>query len=173
MVKTIYLLRHAKSSWKDPSLGDFDRPLNKRGRTAAKAMAKELQRSGIAPDVILCSSARRTQETLLYLLKRLPERIRVDCTDALYLASPKDMLERLKALPSSVNSVMLIGHNPGLAELALVLASTKSDHQALDRLTAKYPTGALAVFSGPGNWTDLTKGQASLDAFICPRDLDQ
>ena len=165
---TLHLLRHAKSSWKtgDP---DHERPLSGRGRRAAKAIRRHLQEQGIEPELVLCSSARRTRETL--------ERIEsaVGAADVriereLYGASSHALLDRLRALPDAVGSVMLIGHNPALEQLALQLARPGPERQQLEE---KFPTAALATLEfGASNWSGLAPGTAELTGFVRPRDLE-
>ncbi len=170
-VKTIYLLRHAKSSWDDPGLADFDRPLDERGRKAARLIRAHLQAAGIRPDLVLCSAARRTRETLERLgeaLAGLPTSIE----PGLYETTSPRLLERLRALPDAVGSVMVIGHNPGLERLAATLAGDGGEARALERLQAKYPTGALATLTAEAaRWSELAAGACRLEAFVRPADL--
>ena len=119
---TLYLLRHAKSSWSDATLVDHERPLSPRGRRDAKRIADHLLRLGIVPALVLCSTARRTRETL-ELVGRALDAATVSLESELYAASATTLLERLHAVPEEVGSVMLIGHNPGLEHLALLVAS--------------------------------------------------
>jgi phosphohistidine phosphatase len=121
-VHTVYLLRHAKSDWSDQTLPDHARPLAPRGRRDAKRIAKHLRRRGIAPMLVLCSSAERTRETL-ELVRPALGGAPVQIEDGLYAAANEELLERLRVLPEQSASVPVIGHNPGLQELALVLAT--------------------------------------------------
>jgi phosphohistidine phosphatase len=168
-MKTIYLLRHAKSSWKDETLADYDRPLAGRGRKAAKAMAKHMAAAGVAPALVLCSSARRTRDTLERVRPGLGGDPRVEFEDELYGAGARELIARLSEVAESVPSVMLIGHNPGLEDLALSLAA---GGERLDELRAKFPTGALATLDFEGSWADLGPGSAELAAYVLPRELD-
>ena len=167
-MRTLYLGRHAKSSWSDPTLPDFERPLARRGRRDAKRVAAHLRRCGIEPALILCSSAARTRETLELLRPALGEaRIRIE--DELYARSGDGLRERLRAVDDAVDSVMVIGHNPGLQDLALALASTGAE---LERLQVKFPTGALATLAVPrATWSELAAGDAELAAYVVPRQL--
>lgn len=169
-VKLLYLLRHAKSSWDDPALADHERPLAPRGRRAAARIAEHLSSQGIRPALILCSSSRRTRETLepvAAVLPDVPTQVEAD----LYGAGEGTLLERLHRLPGPADSVLLIGHNPGLQDLALALAGG-GDAETLARLRAKMPTAALATLSAPvTRWRDLTPGGAALAAFVVPREL--
>jgi phosphohistidine phosphatase len=168
-VKTLYLLRHAKSSWKDEALPDHERPLAGRGRKAAKRVAEHMAAEGIAPALVLCSSARRTRETLDRVLPGLGGDPKVEIEDALYGAGAGKLLERVRGVPPEVPSVMLIGHNPGLEELAVSLAG---EGERLADLRAKYPTGALATLVFPESWEDLRPGAAELAGFVKPRELE-
>jgi phosphohistidine phosphatase len=169
-MRRVYLLRHAKSSWKDSSLADRDRPLAGRGRRAAAAIADHLEAEGIHPDLVLCSPARRTRETLERVETALGDRVEVRFEEALYGASEVELLARLRALPPEVSSVMLIGHNPGLEDLALALASTGD---GLARMREKYPTGALAMIDLPADeWDAIEADTGELVAYVRPRDLD-
>lgn len=165
------LLRHAKSSWDDSNLDDFDRPLNERGRAAAQIMGKALKELPFAPQLILCSPAKRTRETLQLVAPRLRgPPAEVDFDDRLYLTSPDALYGRLKAVPIDAKSVLMIGHNPGLHGLALMLMGT-GDAKSISRLEDKLPTAALAVFTFPQvAWRDLIPAAGRLEAFITPRD---
>jgi phosphohistidine phosphatase len=171
-MKTLLLLRHAKSAWSDPRLDDHDRPLNGRGERAAKAMADHIVRQGPRPDLILCSTAMRTRQTLAPLVKRLEGPVPpIALENGLYLASEDALLGRLQAVADDVPTVLLIGHNDGIGQLAADLAGD-GPSEALASLRAKYPTGALAVLRAPdGPWSDLKLGSATLLEFVRPRDL--
>jgi phosphohistidine phosphatase len=168
-MKRLYLLRHAKSSWKDTSRPDRDRPLAARGRRAAKAIASHLHEQRIEPELVLCSAARRARETLDRIEAALgTPAIRVE--GDLYAASADALLERLRSVPDKVGSVMLIGHNPALQELALTLAR-RSD--SVRELEAKYPTAALATLIVlVESWEELDRETAELVALVRPRDLE-
>lgn len=170
-VKLVYLLRHAKSSWGDRSQEDHARPLNARGRAAADRIGKFLARRKELPDLILCSSARRTQETLERVQRRLDAQPAVEIERALYLASGDALLERLRELPEEVERVLLVGHNPGIGEFAKRLAR-EGPAELRERLGEKFPTGALAIIrlSAP-RWIGAAQG-GRLEAFVCPRDLE-
>jgi len=162
-MKRILLLRHAKSSWDDPSLPDRERPLAPRGRRATERIARHLAQTDLRADLVLCSSARRTRETLEGLGDALGQ-AETSFEDALYAASDEELLERLRALPEEVERVALIGHNPGLHDLAVDLTRA-------GRKLERYPTGALAVLDVGGPWSDLGSGRAKLVAFVTPKDL--
>jgi len=172
-MKTVYLLRHAKSSWKDELLDDLERPLGKRGRAAAMAVGLHLAQAGIVPDQVLCSSAKRTRETLEAVQSAAGAALPARFEKGLYLAEAPTLLRRLRRLNDSLASVMLIGHNPGLEQLALLLTDDAGgDQAARRRLTAKYPTAALAVIEADLlRWADLAPSTGRLATFIRPRDL--
>lgn len=171
-MRQLFLLRHAKSSWDDPALDDFDRPLNNRGRRNAAALAKYLKRSRLRPALVLCSAARRTRETYEILEPAL-EGIPVSVEAELYEAAKHDLLARLRRLDDHLPSVLLIGHNPGLESLAQALAGGHGEAKALSRLEQKYPTGALATLeTGVAHWGALEDGCCKLAAFVRPADLE-
>ena len=168
-MKRLYLLRHAKSSWKDTSLHDHDRPLAGRGRRAAKAIARHMRAHDMEPELVLCSTARRARETLEGIEPALAAAA-VEVEPDLYAASAPALLDRLRTVPDTVESVMVIGHNPGLQELALDLAHPAS---ATSELAAKYPTAALATLAFEGSsWQELDRDTAELVELVRPRDLE-
>jgi phosphohistidine phosphatase len=164
-MKRIYLLRHAKSSWTQPDVPDHDRPLAGRGRRAAKAMAKHMRAQELVPELVLCSTARRARETLEGIEPALGRgRVRVE--GELYGASAHELLARLRRLPDDVGSVLVIGHNPGLHELALELAGPAPE------LAGKFPTAALASLAFDGSvWGELGPEATELVELTRPRDL--
>jgi phosphohistidine phosphatase len=166
-VHALYLLRHAKSSWADPTLADRERPLAPRGRRDAERIARHLRRHGVEPDVVLCSSAARTRETL-ELIRHAVATSTVMLEDDLYGASSDELLARLRLVPDSVGSVMLIGHNPGLHQLALALTATGDE---LERLEAKFPTAALATLALAKTWSRLAPADATLAEYVVPKQL--
>jgi phosphohistidine phosphatase len=171
----LLLLRHAKSSRDDPSLPDRERPLNKRGRRAAGAMRQAMQELGLNPDLVLVSPAKRTQETLARL-EPWDETPLIDSLDALYLASARQLLAVLRGVAETVRSVLLIGHNPGMHDLAKLLVGARSmahPDEAAGRLAAGFPTSALAEFAIAGTWQQLDTGGGRLLRFIAPRDLPE
>ena len=152
----LYLLRHAKSSWKDASLDDHDRPLAPRGKRASKAIGRYLRDHDIEPELVLCSSAKRARQTL----ERLgPAGLDARIERELYGAGANALLARLREVPDEVASVMVIGHNPGMQQLAHGLAG----------LDDKFPTAALATLEC-ARWSTLET--AELIDYVRPRDLD-
>jgi phosphohistidine phosphatase len=169
-MRRVYLLRHAKSSWKDRSLADRDRPLAGRGKRAAKAVAGHIEAEGIRPNLVLCSPARRSRETLERVEAAFGDRVEARFEEALYGASEAELLTRLRTLPPELDSVMVVGHNPGLEELALALASEGTERT---RMEEKFPTGALATIDLPANdWSAIERASGELVAYVRPRDLE-
>jgi phosphohistidine phosphatase len=167
-VKRIHVLRHAKSSWKDPALVDHDRPLAGRGRRAATAMRKHLRAQRIDPDLVLCSTAVRARQTLARIEPALG-RQEVKVERALYGATADALMARLRKLPAKCSSVLVIGHNPGLEDLVLELARPSTQR---DAVAVKFPTAALATLElDIDGWGELAPGGADLTAFVRPRDL--
>jgi phosphohistidine phosphatase len=169
--RRLILLRHAKSSWDDPSCDDFDRPLAERGRKAAPRMAAEMARRGLAPDLAIVSPALRTRQTWDLVAPALPRLPNVTFVPAIYEAEAETILDVVRGVPDWSETLLVIGHNPGLEALALDLASPDSDADALARLAEKFPTGALALFTVKADWSELAARSARLDAFIRPRDF--
>jgi len=168
-VRTIVLLRHAKSSWSDPGLSDVDRPLAPRGERAAKRIAAYLREKRIRPALVLCSPSLRTRQTLEAIAPSLGKGCTVELVPELYAASERELLNRLRALPDSAASVMLIGHNPGLQQLALALAAPGGKRAQLEQ---KFPTGALATLAvDSDSWTLLKPGEAQLTDYVVPKQL--
>jgi phosphohistidine phosphatase len=171
-VKTVLLLRHAKSAWNDAGLGDHERPLSRRGERAAEALADYIAQNAPRPDLILCSTAVRTRQTLAPLVHRLAAPAPpILLEKALYLAPEATLLARLRKAPDDAGTVLLIGHNDGIWQLAEVLAD-KGRTALLQALREKFPTGALATLRAPiEHWSDLAAGSAELLGFVRPRDL--
>lgn len=169
----LLLLRHAKSSHKDLNLDDHSRPLNDRGRLAAEAMASYLKDHGLKPDLILSSTAERTRRTVDPIQAQWPD-IRTRFVDDLYLASVPTVMDCIQRVGSS-RRLMIVGHNPTMEELAVHLFDRTKDHDravAAD-LTAKFPTGALAILDFDiESWRQVAPHTAGLTNFVKPRDLE-
>ena len=161
VARALYLLRHLKSSWDDPALPDRERPLAPRGRKAGKKVAKHLRKTGVEPELVLCSPAVRTRQTLAAVEAELgaPE---IRFVDELYHAGAETLLAALQGVDPGVDSVLLIGHNPGLLDLAVMLAGALPD---------ELPTGALATLSFDGAWAELEPAACELVAYVVPREL--
>ena len=171
MMLTLSLLRHAKSSWSNPTLPDRERPLDTRGVTDAPLMGKAIAERGIDPELVLCSSARRTRDTLELVLPELRVEPKVVYVDALYHASPEEMLEMLRGIQPGANRVMLVGHNPEIQAFALDLVGAGPKHFR-NRLRTKYPTAGLAVINFvSGLWKSVSVNSGMLNLFLSPKDL--
>ncbi|HUB43837.1 MAG TPA: histidine phosphatase family protein [Acetobacteraceae bacterium] len=168
----LLLLRHAKSSWDDSKLADRDRPLNERGRRAAATMRGAMHRLGLAPDVVLVSPARRAVQTL-DALEPWDDTPLIEHVEALYLATPPQILAVLRDTPETVRSVLLIGHNPGMHDLAQALMTSMPPTDMSRRLISAYPTAALAEFTIPGPWLRVAPGAGRLIRFLTPRELER
>jgi len=168
-MRTLYLLRHAKSSWAE-SGPDHDRPLAPRGSRAARMMAEHLVAAGVRPSLVLCSSAVRTRATL-DALKPALYRSAVSVEPELYGADAAEILDRLRGVEPDAESVMVIGHNPGLQDLAIELAGD-GEHAALAQLHAKFPTAALATLDlGDTTWGRLGARRTYLTKLVVPKQL--
>ena len=167
-MKIVSLMRHAKSSWQDISLKDFDRSLNKRGNKNAVTIGKFINSQKEIPDIIFSSSAKRTRETL--------ERADINSRnqspmflDELYLATASELLKIIQLTPEEFSHVMIIGHNPGLHELFLKLTA-KADPAHFAILYQNLPTSAYGQISFEVNdWKDIQKGSGSLNIFATPK----
>ena len=168
-MKQLLLLRHAKSSWNDPGLDDFDRPLAERGVKAARLMGRELAARDWLPDLALVSSALRSRDTWRLVAAELPVHPRAAFAETLYDASAADILSQIRKTDGSSGCLVVIGHNPGLEELATQLAGPGSEAKARKRLDEKFPTAALARFVFEGDWSGLSS--ARLTHCLRPKDL--
>ncbi|HZP09905.1 histidine phosphatase family protein [Methyloceanibacter sp.] len=168
---TLVLLRHAKSSWNNPTLPDQDRPLATRGANDAPLMGRAMAERGIDPDLVLCSSARRTRDTLALVLPELKVEPEVVYRDELYHPSPMEMLGLLHEVPASASRLLMVGHNPELQAFALNLVGSGPKHYR-DRMREKYPTAGLAVINFPsGSWKGVDLGSGTLNLFLSPKEL--
>jgi phosphohistidine phosphatase len=166
MTLRLILTRHAKSSWDDPTMPDRDRPLNARGRGAAADLGAWLASRGYVPDEVLCSDAVRTRETWEGIAPALPGAPAVTLKPTLYHAGPDVMLAVLRHAKG--RTVMMLGHNPGIAELAARLVARPPQHEGF----AHYPTGATLVASFEAeDWADIGFGQGAVRDFIVPREI--
>lgn len=163
----LLLIRHAKSSWDDDSLADRERPLAGRGRKAAERMGAHLQNEGLRPDVVLCSPSRRTRETLELLEFSGAE---VTYLDELYGASAGDLLASVREARDDAEVVAVVGHNPGIQDLSIELASHDAAADAV-RLRQKFPTCAVAIFDVDSGWRDIATGRVRLASFVVPKDV--
>jgi phosphohistidine phosphatase len=168
----LLLLRHAKSSWDTGGSPDRERPLNARGRRAAVAMRRAMRELALSPDLILVSSAKRTMETMS-ALEPWDDTPLIEPMDSLYLASETQLLVTLRDVAETVRAVLLIGHNPGMHELAVALTNPRGSAEPLVHgVREGFPAGALAEFSITGPWSRLGSGGGRLLRFLTPRMLD-
>ena len=169
-MKTLYLLRHAKSDWGDSSLKDFDRPLNDRGWKAAMAIGHEMRERDFAPDLVLLSPAVRTRETLARAEEGFGDKFEVVEDRAIYLAETETLVELIRGAPSDAARLLVVGHNPGMHELVLVLSNGPSELR--EEVAHKFPTGAMAEISfDVEDWPDVASATGRLRSFVKPRDL--
>jgi len=168
-MKSLSLLRHAKSGWDDPTLADFDRPLNARGREAARAMGRELRALGLAWDRVIASPAARVTGTIDELATSFGP-IDPVYDESVYLAAPDTLLGIVRAADDAHSRLLLVGHNPGMERLALLLSGGGA---LRDEIALKYPTGALAeIHFEVAHWRDVAEGTGTLMRFLRPRDLN-
>lgn len=160
-MKTLYLLRHAKSSWKDPALADFDRPLNERGRRAAPFMGRLAKERGLTIDVIRSSPAKRARDTAELFCSSLGFDVEILHDEQIYEATPGTLLHVVSETDDRVEYLLLVGHNPGMEALIRLLT-----HRI-----EPMPTAALAVIEIPiGHWAELAPGTGTLTAVLRPRE---
>lgn len=171
-MKTISLLRHAKSSWDDPVERDFDRPLNPRGHRAAEAMGRYLREMDLRFDTVVASPAARVIETLDGIEAGAGRRLGATFDRRIYMASAMTLLDLVQETDEASQSILLVGHNPGLEDLIFML--TPNDGSPLRRqVDLKYPTATLAEMQfGVDRWEDITERSGTLTRLVMPRDLD-
>ncbi len=171
---TLALLRHAKSNWEVPGTPDFERDLAPRGLEAAPRMGAEIARSGFSPDLVLCSSAvraRMTYDLVSGFIKPPPREVRHE--DRLYMASARQLLDRIHDIPDNVRTVLLVGHNPGFHELNIALIGEAAP-QAERATKSKFPTCAFAVYTfETEHWQDVAPRKGRVVHFATPRRLSE
>ena len=169
-MKILHLLRHAKSSWDDPTLADHDRPLAPRGKRAARRMASHIKQHRIRVDLVLCSSAARTRQTLDLITPALGKKVDIRIEEGLYMRDADSLMRRLRRIDDEVNVVLVVGHNPALQDLAVDLAAD-GEVAALKELHQKLPTGALVTLTTGVRWDELGQGLGYLESLVVPREL--
>jgi phosphohistidine phosphatase len=170
-MKTLTLLRHAKSGWDDGVQRDFDRPLNAKGRRAAQVVGRHLKREGVRFDHVIASPAIRVQQTLEEVASGYGDALQPAWDRRIYLASAATLLDLVRDLDDAHGTVLLVGHNPGLEDLVLLLVPDAEPTRGA--VEEKYPTASLAELSFPvQHWREAAKGGAALSRFVRPRDLD-
>lgn len=171
-VRLLHLLRHTKSDWAEPGRPDWDRPLAPRGKRAASSIADRLRDRGVAPQLVVCSPARRCRETLERLAPGLPADVAVVFDDRLYHGDVEELVELVHEIPDAVGTVLVVGHNPALQRATLRLAG-EGDPATLAGIRKKLPTGALVTLElADDNWATLGPGTARLVRLMTPRDPD-
>jgi phosphohistidine phosphatase len=166
-------LRHAKSGWDDPVARDFDRPLNKRGEKAARLIGRWMHHSGLEFDHVIASPAVRVIETIDYVAGGYGQRIEPTWERRVYLASSATLMDVLREVNDKVQSVLLVGHNPGLEDLILDLVPPDTGCQLRASVYEKYPTAAVAEIAlDVANWSAIERGTGVFKRFTRPRDLD-
>ena len=169
-MKTLTLLRHAKSAWDDPIARDFDRPLNARGRKAARTIGREMRAQGLEFERVIASPAARVIETIGDVEEGYGRALEPDYDERIYLASTNTLLEVVRGVEDGVDRLLIVGHNPGLEKLALLLTD---GGPARAEIATKYPTAAIAEISLPvERWSEVGEGIGTIARFIRPRDLD-
>jgi phosphohistidine phosphatase len=166
----LILMRHAKSDWSQGT-SDIARPLNKRGRSAAKRIGRHLTETGVQPDRILCSPARRTRETLAKMLPFFTALREILFVPGLYEGMENDYLAIIRAYGADADTLMVIGHNSATHETAVRLAAADPGPN-FQTLSTTFPTGATAIFSTDIFWSEVAPENVRLDAFILPRVLE-
>ena len=171
-MKRLFVLRHAKSSWDDSALEDFNRPLNDRGWKSARRIGRELNHRDLRFDLVIASTAARVRETIDGLRDKFDLNVEIRFEPRMYLADEQTLLSLVRALPAKVHAPLLVGHNPGLERLLVEL--THDDGDGLrHRIANKYPTGAFAGVELPADqWTDVTPGSGEIVELILPKELD-
>jgi phosphohistidine phosphatase len=171
-MKTLTLLRHAKSGWDDPVSRDFDRPLNPKGQRAAAMMGRHMRALGLEFDSVTASPALRVKETLVHVGTGYGGDLAPGWDQRLYLASAATLLDLVRELPDGAASALISGHNPGLEELVLLLVPDDRN-PARDDVEIKFPTASLAVIRfDVDSWEKVSPGKGELIRFVRPRDLD-
>jgi phosphohistidine phosphatase len=172
-MKTLTLLRHAKSGWDDLVPRDFDRPLNGKGKRAAETVGRYLRSEKLAFDHVVASPAVRVVETLDHVAVGLGETLAPAWDRRIYLASASTLLEAIHELPAQAERVLMVGHNPGLEDLVLALVPDRADDRLRDDVELKFPTASLAELRFEvDRWDAVAANGATLLRFIRPRDLD-
>ena len=172
-MKTLTLLRHAKSSWDDMVPRDFDRPLNAKGTRAARTMGRHMRVERLDFDKVIASPAVRVVQTLEGVWDGFGRTLVPAWDRRIYLASAATLLDLVRETPDSVDRLLLVGHNPGLEDLVLLLVPDSPDDRLRDDVEEKFPTVSLAEMQlDIERWDDLRNGGATLARFTRPRDLD-
>lgn len=172
-MKTLTVLRHAKSSWDDAVARDFDRPLNARGQRAAVTVGRHMRSAGMSFDHVVASPAVRVVETVEQVETGYGSALAPAWDRRIYLAAVSTLVDLIHELPAGADSALLIGHNPGLEDLVLMLVPDGSGDQLRDSVEEKFPTAALATITfDTSDWNAIRANAGTLVRFVRPRDLD-
>ncbi len=172
-MKTLTVLRHAKSSWDDAVARDFDRPLNARGQRAAVTVGRHMRSEGLSFDHVVASPAVRITETVEQVETGYGSALAPAWDRRIYLASASTLMDVVHELPAGADSALLIGHNPGLEDLILMLVPDRAGDALRDSVEEKFPTAALAVITfDTDDWGTIRSNTGTLVRFVRPRDLD-
>ena len=162
-MKTLFVLRHAKSSWSNPGLRDFERPLNKRGRLAAPRIGKEMAARNYRPEIIISSPAERAKQTTSLVVEAAGLKTPVTFDPGIYGSGVNSLVYIVSEIPDTVESAMIVGHNPGFEYLV----------ETVTGLSERMPTAALAVIRISGeSWSEFSSGCGDLIDLLRPKDLD-
>lgn len=172
-MKTLTLLRHAKSGWNDPVARDFDRPLNGKGKRAAEMIGRHMKSEGRAFDHAVASPAARVIETLEHVAVGYGSDLAPHWDKRIYLASAATLLDIVHGLPMGADDVLMVGHNPGLEDLVLMLVTDIDDQPLRAEVEVKYPTASVATLTfNVDDWDAVGTESATFTSFVRPRDLD-
>ncbi|TWG93827.1 phosphohistidine phosphatase [Mesorhizobium sp. J18] len=166
----LFLLRHAQAGWAQAGMRDHDRPLTASGRSDAEAMGRQMQTAGYLPDLVLCSTAVRAQQTWECVAPALTAgEPKVDYLEALYSTDAAGHVRLIREFADSAAALLLVGHNPMVEDLAIALPAGKGT--ATEAIASGFPTSGLAVLTFSGDWQSLGPGTGTLEAFVTPADL--
>jgi phosphohistidine phosphatase len=172
-MKTLILLRHAKSDWDDHAARDFDRRLNPKGERAARTVGQHMRSAGLSWDHAIASPAARVVETLEQVSAGYGRAIEPEWDRRAYLASAGMLLDLIHHAPADADTLLMSGHNPGLEDLILLLVPDIAGNALRDEIEAKFPTASVAVMTCEGDsWSAVMAGKCTLAMFTRPRDLD-
>ena len=172
-MKTLILLRHAKSGWEDTVSRDYDRPLNPKGKRAGRTVGQHMKTLGLAFDAAVASPAVRVTETLAQAGDGYGRAFDPVWDRRIYLASAVTLLDVVHETDDAVGTLLLAGHNPGLEDLVLLLVPDRSGDPERDKVEEKFPTASLAELRfDVDRWADVAAGTGTLARFVRPRDLD-
>lgn len=172
-MKRLTLLRHAKSGDDGTIARDFDRPLNAKGRRAARAIGRHMRDAALRFDAVIASPATRVVETLQEVESGYGAPLAPRWERRIYLATPDELLDVVHAAPAGADSILLVGHNPGLEQLVLTLVPSAGAPGSRDEVQVKYPTASLAELAfAVQRWEDVGEAGGELVRFVRPRDLD-